>query len=77
MAVKKEVIIDMLKAKIPDAKIQLVDTVGDMDHYDLQIASGIFVGLSKIKQHQLVLSALGEMVGNELHAISIKTQILG
>ena len=35
--------------------------------------SKLFKDLSKIKQHQLVYKALGDMMKQEIHALSMKT----
>lgn len=44
----------------------------DLRHYAAIIVSSVFSGLSKIKRHQQVYSALGSTMGNEIHAMSIQ-----
>ena len=41
-------------------------------HYTVMIASPKFEGKNLIQCHRLVYQALGDMVGNEIHAVSIK-----
>lgn len=65
-----------LQQSFPDAKIQIIDTRGDGDHYAVTIASAIFQGKTRIQQHQLVYEALGGRMGNQLHALSITTKVL-
>ncbi|MGE4596777.1 MAG: BolA family protein [Methylophilaceae bacterium] len=45
----------------------------DGTHFEAIIVSDSFVNQSMIKQHQLVYKALGEMMKQEIHALSIKT----
>jgi len=73
MALKIEEIKKLIKASIPDAEISIEDLAGDENHYSATIKSKIFSGKSKIEQHQLVYSALNGKMGNELHALALKT----
>ncbi len=40
-------------------------------HFTVEITAEIFKGLSLVKRHQLVYQALGNYVGQEIHALSI------
>ena len=62
-----------LRAAFPDAEIHIDDLAGDNDHYRARIVSAAFKGLPRVKQHQLVYSALGGRVGGELHALALET----
>ena len=62
-----------LRRAFPDAVIEIHDLAGDGDHYRAKIVSDAFKGLSRVKQHQLVYSALGGSVGGELHALALET----
>jgi len=73
MAIAKEELLSLINDKFPNAEIELIDLAGDDNHYELRIADGCFDGLSKVKQHQAVYQALGSIVGNELHALALKT----
>jgi acid stress-induced BolA-like protein IbaG/YrbA len=46
---------------------------GDGAHFDAVIVSPAFAGLSRVRQHQLVYSALGDRMREEIHALSMKT----
>jgi acid stress-induced BolA-like protein IbaG/YrbA len=46
---------------------------GDGAHFEAVIVSPRFTGLSRVKQHQLVFSALGDRMREEIHALSMKT----
>ena len=65
---------NLVKEAIPDAVIDIQDLAGDSNHYFATIISSLFKGKSKIEQHKLVYSALKGKMGNELHALSIKTK---
>ncbi|AEI88450.1 MAG: DNA-binding global transcriptional regulator BolA, affects cell shape, cell division and biofilm formation [Candidatus Midichloria mitochondrii] len=73
MALDKGVILELLRKAFDGAEIELVDYAGDNDHYELKIKHKSFEGMSRLRQHKMVYSALGRYVGNELHAISIKS----
>lgn len=40
-------------------------------HFSIHICSEKFKGLSAVKKHQLIYQALGSMMKNEIHALSI------
>jgi stress-induced morphogen len=65
----------LIKAAIPDAQVTIRDLAGDGDHYAARVVSGSFAGMSRIKQHQAVYSALGGRVGGELHALQLETAV--
>ncbi len=73
MAMAANEIEDLIRAALPDAKIQIRDLAGDGDHYAAKIVSAAFTGLPKVKQHQMVYRALGGRMGNELHALQLET----
>ncbi len=66
---------NMLAEAFPDAIIDVVDLAGDGDHYQASIVSAQFVGKSRIQQHQMVYQALKGKMGDELHALALKTRI--
>lgn len=43
-------------------------------HYTVTIVSEAFNGLSLIKRHRLVYEAVGDLMTNDIHALSIKAQ---
>ena len=75
MPLSIENIKDLIKISIPDATIEIKDLVGDNNHYSAKISSKIFYGKSKIEQHKLVYKSLEGKMGNELHALSITTEV--
>lgn len=64
---------NLIRAALPDANVTLHDLAGDDNHFRAEIVSPSFAGLTRIQQHQMVYQALGSKMGNELHALSLKT----
>ena len=65
----------LIKASIPDALVEIQDLAGDGNHYSATVSSSSFIGKSKIEQHKIVYASLKGKMGNELHALEIKTKI--
>ena len=63
-----------IKEALPDAIIEIQDIAGDGNHYSATITSSQFVGKNKIEQHKMVYNSLKGKMGNELHALAIKTK---
>ena len=74
MAMNLSEIENLVKEAIPDAVINIQDLAGDGNHYSATITSSLFKGKSKIEQHKIVYNALKGKMGNELHALAIKTK---
>ncbi|MEL6386635.1 MAG: BolA family transcriptional regulator [Pseudomonadota bacterium] len=74
MAMDKSTLEGFLKNAFPDAEIILTDLAGDNDHWQAEIVSEKFSGLSRVKQHQLVYAALKGNMGEALHALALKTR---
>ena len=63
----------MIKAKFPDAQIEIRALVDDGDHYAAHVVSSAFKGKSRVQQHQMVYEALGGNMGGVLHALALTT----
>ena len=50
-----------------------LDVEGDGRHFFATIVSASFEGLSRVRRHQLVYTALGERMKEQIHALSMKT----
>ena len=74
MAMNLEEIEKFIKEALPDAVIEIQDLAGDGNHYSATVSSSKFTGKSKIEQHKMVYSSHKGRMGNELHALSIKTK---
>ena len=74
MAIEKKQLENLIKISIPDADISIEDLKGDGDHYSATVISKSFEGKSKIEQHKMVYDSLKGKMGNELHALMLKTR---
>lgn len=63
----------LIRASIPDARVEITDLAGDGDHYAARVTSASFAGMSRIKQHQAVYASLGGRMGGALHALQLTT----
>ncbi|MBO0344944.1 BolA family protein [Roseibium limicola] len=64
----------LIKAALPDAKVEIRDLAGDGDHYAANVVSESFRGISRVQQHQLIYKALKGNMGGELHALALQTK---
>jgi stress-induced morphogen len=63
----------LLKTAFPDAEVNLKDLTGGQDHWQAEIKSDAFAGLSQIARHRKVYAALAEEMKGPIHALSLKT----
>ena len=75
MAMVADDIEALIRAAIPDAKVEIRDLAGDGDHYAARVVSASFAGMSRVRQHQAVYKALGGRMGGELHALQLETSV--
>jgi acid stress-induced BolA-like protein IbaG/YrbA len=60
----------LIRAGLPGADVQVVSD--DNTHYAARIVAPEFAGKRSLARHQLVYRALGELMGREIHALSIE-----
>jgi len=65
----------MIRAAIPEAKVEITDLRGDGDHYAARVVAEAFRGMPRVKQHQMVYEALGGRMGGVLHALQLSTAV--
>jgi acid stress-induced BolA-like protein IbaG/YrbA len=63
----------LIRAGIPDARVEIVDLAGDGDHYEARVIAESFRGMPRVQQQRRVYAALGARMGNELHALKLST----
>ena len=63
----------LIKESIPDAKVEIEALRDDDDHFSALVISKQFENKSKIQQHQMVYKALKGRMGEQLHALALKT----
>ncbi len=64
-------IASLIEAGFSDAVVKVESE--DNTHFDALIVAEEFDGKRSIARHQLVYKCLGGLVGNEIHALSIRT----
>jgi stress-induced morphogen len=72
--VKPEAITAKIRAALPDARVQLKDLTGTEDHWQAEIVSSAFAGLSLVQRHRLVMSALAEEMKGPIHALTLEVK---
>jgi stress-induced morphogen len=75
MAMASSEIETLIRSAFPDAEVTITDLAGDGDHYAAHVVSSAFSGKTRIQRHKLVYAALGERMGNELHALQLTTDV--
>ncbi|HEX6374135.1 MAG TPA: BolA family transcriptional regulator [Allosphingosinicella sp.] len=75
MAMAADEIEELIRAGIPDARVEITDLAGDGDHYAARVVAESFRGLPRVRQHQRVYEALGGRMGGLLHALQLSTAI--
>ena len=67
---------ERLLSAYPQSTIVVRDLTGTENHYEVEIESTRFQGLSRIEQHQQVMKVFAdELKTGEVHALSIRTKI--
>ena len=64
-------IVSLIQAGFDNAVVRVESD--DNTHFDALIVAEEFDGKRSIARHQLVYKCLGGLVGNEIHALSIRT----
>ena len=74
MTMQLKEIESLIKETFPDAIVEIQDLAGDGNHYSATVTSSQFVGKTKIQQHKMVYDSIKGKMGNELHALALKTK---
>jgi acid stress-induced BolA-like protein IbaG/YrbA len=64
-----EQIAGLIRSALPDARIEVRSE--DNTHFEALLVASAFEGLRPVARHQLVYRALGERMGQQIHALSI------
>ncbi|WP_367280383.1 BolA family protein [Sulfuricaulis sp.] len=64
----------MIERGLPGARVSVT---GDGHHFEAEVIASEFAGKSTLQQHQIVYRTLGGKMGNEIHALSLRTQTPG
>jgi stress-induced morphogen len=66
----------LIRAELPDARVDIVDRTGTMDHFNVTVRSAQFAGRTLIQQHQMVYGALkAALKDGRVHAVELTTLV--
>lgn len=77
MAMEAEDIEALIRTSFPNAKITVMDTVGDRNHWAAEVIDESFRGMNRVQQQRAVYATLkAKMDGahGELHALALTTK---
>ena len=60
----------LIEDGLPDAMVRVFSQ--DNTHYEAVVVAEAFVDKRPLARHQLVYQCLGALIGNEIHALSIR-----
>jgi acid stress-induced BolA-like protein IbaG/YrbA len=61
----------MIRDGMPDAQVEV--SGADGVHFEARVVSASFQGLPTLKRHRMVYATLGKLMGNEIHALGLRT----
>lgn len=67
----------LIRETFPNARIRVIDTVGDGNHWAAEVIDESFRGMNRVQQQRAVYASLkGRMDGaqGELHALALTTK---
>ncbi len=66
-----QILQELIAKHLPEAIVMV--SGDDGAHFEALVVTTAFIGLSPVKQHQLVYQALGERMREEIHALALRT----
>ena len=63
-----------IKKEIEGSQVVIKDMTGGQDHWDVEVVSDAFNGVSPVNQHRMVYAAFTDVMGGALHALKLKTR---
>ena len=61
----------MIREGLPDARVEV--SGDDGVHLEARVISPSFQGMPTLKRHRMVYATLGPLMGNEIHALGLRT----
>jgi len=75
MSMAADAIRSLLEQAFPGGTVEVLDRTGGGDHFQVNVTSGRFEGLSLVQQHRLVYDALAQpLADGTIHELRIKTR---
>lgn len=72
--IKAEEIRNRIQSALPGSTVTVRDMTGTGDHYEVEVVSDAFSGVTPIQRHRMVYAPLNDVLGGELHALALKTR---
>lgn len=69
----KEDIKALIEAGLPTAAVTVYGDDGQ--HFEAEVICDAFAGKPMLAQHRMVYATLGERMGNEIHALRLRTRV--
>jgi acid stress-induced BolA-like protein IbaG/YrbA len=66
-------IAQMILKGLPDAEVSV--TGDDGVHFEAVVRCATFAGKPTLARHRMVYATLGELMGNEIHALGLRTEL--
>ena len=63
----------MIRAGLPDAEV--IVSGDDGVHFEAVVSSASFAGKTTLQRHRMVYATLGKSMGNEIHALGLRTRV--
>jgi acid stress-induced BolA-like protein IbaG/YrbA len=63
----------MIRQGLPGADVTV--TGDDGVHFEAVVRAAAFEGKSTLARHRMVYATLGELMGNEIHALGLRTEL--
>ena len=61
----------LIENALPDARVDVRGADGV--HFEARVVAAAFAGKPTLARHRMVYAALGERMGGEIHALSLRT----
>jgi stress-induced morphogen len=58
----------------PASQVEVTDLTGTQDHLQALVVSAAFAGKSRVEQHKMVYSVLGDWMDGPIHALALTTR---
>ncbi len=62
----------LIRAGLPDSEVSV--SGDDGVHFEAVVISPSFIGKTTLQRHRMVYATLGEKMGNEIHALGLRTE---
>ena len=63
----------MIRKGLPEAVVRV--SGNDGVHFEAHVVDESFRGKATLQRHRMVYAALGELMGNEIHALGLHTEV--